>query len=800
MKKSIILIGLLSYSYAVAGAGLVSGTLSPPGGTGTGISTNNDPATFLNGQGNWALPPSTSGATNGIEKLDGFGTNTTLYYPNFLDPLITWTNNNVQLAPESGNFNVISNNSSHNVLGGGQHNTMEQGVQYSVIMGGHFNTMLYGGGAIPGSVIAGGERNTLGPNAQYSVIGGGYYNIFDQDASYSTIIGGFSNRVDGNYSVAMGRQANVTNTGSFVFSDSGDTNFYSTANDQFRVRARGGVDFETFGAGLLLDGAPISGSGLSTQQVVSAINENTEALTNTLGSPTGIANGASANGGGLTNLNGANIVGTVPLATTATTAITATNALSAIDPLALTYCNAISLADIDARAKVNGFFQELRAGGLIGGLHDAAFLANDLNNPASLKSAVRLATGTNTAGATFDRYGINLFGATNRLYFPIALANWNFTIVVDMVGVSNTIALTAPVEFGLYDASLTNYLISYPRVLQTKRGGSFSDNGSVYNPFSSGTVWFDGREEIHGVYLDNANGFWGQYLDSQFCTSASSNAATSLLNSPAHLYFGMRNNAGSFDIGSWESIRAWAIFTNSAFTSNQWLCVQRAFAEVNQATVNFVVLGDSTSGPSDTKVQQNWPWQYLTTGNNGTSIVFTTTRRAVNSSVQTSLNCRGDSYRFGPHGRVKEAICFIGGGGGAINSIGTALLLRYMGIVDKYRKLRPYKRVYDPGSDGISNLANSPSSYTLAMLTNLYNFNSNIVVNPQLYSAIYRKDLLFNSNDVATLSYDGFLHMGTAGENVVARQVQGIIPNYTNTATGDVSLFPWILGQWKSLR
>ena len=49
--------------------------------------------------------------------------------------------------------------------------------------------------------------------------------------------------------------------GAFVLADSQGSSFASTANDQFNVRAQGGVRFVTSGAGLTVDGFPLLASG-----------------------------------------------------------------------------------------------------------------------------------------------------------------------------------------------------------------------------------------------------------------------------------------------------------------------------------------------------------------------------------------------------------------------------------------------------------------------------------------------------------------------------------------------------------
>jgi hypothetical protein len=127
-------------------------------------------------------------------------------------------------------------------IGGGQDNTVEPSSSCSTIAGGLDNTVRYGSDQ---SVIAGGFDNSIGTNASYGAIGGGALNTIGRDASYATIPGGCNNFVAGSFAFAAGRGAYVDHQGSFVWGDSQATTTMSTANDQFLVRAAGGVGINT---------------------------------------------------------------------------------------------------------------------------------------------------------------------------------------------------------------------------------------------------------------------------------------------------------------------------------------------------------------------------------------------------------------------------------------------------------------------------------------------------------------------------------------------------------------------------
>jgi hypothetical protein len=108
-----------------------------------------------------------------------------------------------------------------------------------------------------GSCIGGGENNSIAthydtflnfPTTLYhsfqSVIGGGLNNSI-YGANYATVPGGRDNLVAGNYGLAAGHRAKANHTGAFVWADSTDADFASTSNDQFLIRASGGVGIGT---------------------------------------------------------------------------------------------------------------------------------------------------------------------------------------------------------------------------------------------------------------------------------------------------------------------------------------------------------------------------------------------------------------------------------------------------------------------------------------------------------------------------------------------------------------------------
>jgi hypothetical protein len=78
---------------------------------------------------------------------------------------------------------------------------------------------------------------------QYASIGGGKDNI--AGGFYATVTGGLANEATGFYSCAAGRRAKAAHSGTFVWADSTDADFQSTAAQQFLIRAAGGVGIGT---------------------------------------------------------------------------------------------------------------------------------------------------------------------------------------------------------------------------------------------------------------------------------------------------------------------------------------------------------------------------------------------------------------------------------------------------------------------------------------------------------------------------------------------------------------------------
>jgi hypothetical protein len=121
-------------------------------------------------------------------------------------------------------------------IGGGAGNLITATATYGTIGGGQSNTA-----SGSNATIGGGSSNTA--NAWYATVGGGYGNTASGYAA--TVPGGRDNTAQGMYSFAAGYRAKANHPGAFVWADSTDADFASTANNQFAVRATGGVSFTT---------------------------------------------------------------------------------------------------------------------------------------------------------------------------------------------------------------------------------------------------------------------------------------------------------------------------------------------------------------------------------------------------------------------------------------------------------------------------------------------------------------------------------------------------------------------------
>ena len=120
-------------------------------------------------------------------------------------------------------------------VGGGYDNTASG--SYATVAGGE-------GNAASGqdATVGGGYDNTA--SGYYATVGGGGANT--ASGNFATVLGGYYNIARGGCSFTAGEYARANHRGSFIWSDSAvsaSESVYTTGNDQFRVRARGGTWF-----------------------------------------------------------------------------------------------------------------------------------------------------------------------------------------------------------------------------------------------------------------------------------------------------------------------------------------------------------------------------------------------------------------------------------------------------------------------------------------------------------------------------------------------------------------------------
>jgi len=137
-------------------------------------------------------------------------------------------------------------------IGGGETNAA---LGFAATVGGGANNVA---GNVAGNAnfatVSGGIANTAGN--EHATVGGGISNT--ASGKRATVPGGQENTAAGDYSFAAGWQAKADHDGAFVWGDSTDAEIHSGNDDQFIVRANGGL---WFGA-VTADFTPTIGSGV----------------------------------------------------------------------------------------------------------------------------------------------------------------------------------------------------------------------------------------------------------------------------------------------------------------------------------------------------------------------------------------------------------------------------------------------------------------------------------------------------------------------------------------------------------
>ena len=262
---------ITSTPYALRAANL-TGTL-PQSQLPTGVITNNRTGVTLSGTftGNGAALSNVNAVTlNGITSA-GF-----------------WrTDGNVGANPANGAFLGSADNqalefkvngaralrlepdlTSPNILAGSPANAKIGGIVGAAVLGG-------GNASYPNTVannyatVVGGISNTASGSASLAM------GQFTTASGYAAVASGYGSTAAGFTSFAGGNSARAAHDGSFVWGDNTSASFSSTANNQFLIRAGGGVGINTNnpgGAALSVNGpVAISGGNLALRDGASSI-------------------------------------------------------------------------------------------------------------------------------------------------------------------------------------------------------------------------------------------------------------------------------------------------------------------------------------------------------------------------------------------------------------------------------------------------------------------------------------------------------------------------------------------------
>ena len=177
-----------------------------------------------------------------------------------------------------GSNNVASGKGS--ALGGGWGNTAGPGNAATVGGGlgngnsGNYSTLcggLHNGINNDYSTLCGGVQNTNAGG--YGTIGGGTLNYVA--GSYATVPGGIANSAIGQYCFAAGYSAHAVNDGAFVWADGQGSAYSSDRNNQFKIRAGGGMILDVSGssglnpAALRISSTSANGVGIFVAQTSS---------------------------------------------------------------------------------------------------------------------------------------------------------------------------------------------------------------------------------------------------------------------------------------------------------------------------------------------------------------------------------------------------------------------------------------------------------------------------------------------------------------------------------------------------
>jgi hypothetical protein len=214
----------------------------------------------------WAAPSAGSGAGWSLTGNSGTAPGVNFLGTTDNEPLVFRANNQVALQLQSVSDSTFGfYKLGLNVIGGWSGNGVTNGAVGATIAGG--GEYYQNRSRIP--IIT-----SLYPNivsGDFGTIGGGFGNTA---ANGGTVPGGAYNIAGGENSFAAGTSASATNDGSFVWSDDTSGTFSSSAQNQFLVRARGGMGIgtsQTPPGGLRVDSGGLAVTGASSPHYTGAI-------------------------------------------------------------------------------------------------------------------------------------------------------------------------------------------------------------------------------------------------------------------------------------------------------------------------------------------------------------------------------------------------------------------------------------------------------------------------------------------------------------------------------------------------
>jgi hypothetical protein len=141
----------------------------------------------------------------------------------------------------SGGYgNTVKADAHDATIGGGMLNSIQTYAYFSFLGGGYMNRIQP---LAKSSFLGGGYENIIQTNAAYSFLGGGEGNSIGAYASHAVIPGGRFNAVgnEATNAFAAGYRAKANHPGTFVWADRQEAGFASTGNNQFLIRASGGL-------------------------------------------------------------------------------------------------------------------------------------------------------------------------------------------------------------------------------------------------------------------------------------------------------------------------------------------------------------------------------------------------------------------------------------------------------------------------------------------------------------------------------------------------------------------------------